>query len=60
LFLLPFGVSMITCKAPDFLSNGASSTGFARTPEFFFLATVLSLRKPEIQIDVYSPSASRR
>src|SRR5260370_2928749 len=46
LFRLPFGVSMITCKASVFLSNGASRIGFARPPEFFFLGTDVGLPEP--------------
>jgi hypothetical protein len=49
LFRLPFGVSMITCKAPDLSSNGANSTGFARPPGFFFLAIVISLRNQKFR-----------
>jgi hypothetical protein len=51
LFLLPFGVSMITCKPAVFLSNGASRTRFARPLGFFFLGTVVGLLKPEIHIN---------
>src|SRR5260370_24643774 len=46
LFRLPFGVSMITCKASVFVENGASRIGFARPPEFFFLGTDVGLPEP--------------